>query len=145
MRTIENNKNPFEKINDADDRFTNSIVEWWLTHVMNMTMKLSVNAMTPGTIVQRASQKSLLLPMASGGILMSKISSVSAIANTPSQKHSIRALGFDSTTGSRSSSKRLSLCRTLHDLVLQILAEKPVVSGEPEWLPRIGDKQADVA
>src|SRR5690349_22676444 len=99
MRTIENNKNPFEKINDADDRFTNSIVEWWLTHVMNMTMKLSVNAMTPGTIVQRASQKSLLLPMASGGILMSKISSVSAIANTPSQKHSIRALGFDSTTG----------------------------------------------
>jgi hypothetical protein len=60
---------------------------------MNMIVKLSANTIADGTIFLSASQNSALLFMSAvGAILRSMIKSVNAIANTPSQKHSSRAL-----------------------------------------------------
>ena len=62
-----------------------------------MMIKLKTNANTEGMICFNASQRSAEVFIFSvEGILMSMISKVNAIANTPSQKASNRELGFDS-------------------------------------------------
>ena len=60
-------------------------------------MKLKMNATIEGTIRLRACQKSEVFSISTvDGILISMISRVNAIENTPSQKASNRELGFDS-------------------------------------------------
>ena len=59
-----------------------------------MMMKLSRNESMDGVICFNASQKSCVFVTSVEGILMSMINKVIAIANTPSQKVSNRALGL---------------------------------------------------
>jgi hypothetical protein len=60
-------------------------------------VKLKTKASMDGAICFNASQKSaVLLIFSVEGILISMISNVNAMANTPSQKASNRELGFDS-------------------------------------------------
>jgi len=62
-------------------------------------IKLKIKANTDGAILFNTCQKSaVLLISADDGILISMISNVSAIANTPSQNASSRVLGFGSDT-----------------------------------------------
>ena len=64
---------------------------------MKITMKLKIKAIIDGTTCPNASQKSAVLLISFvEGILISMISNVNAIANTPSQKASNRELGFGS-------------------------------------------------
>ena len=59
-----------------------------------MMAKLNTNAKTDGPRCLRASHSSRVVPIASDeGILMSMMSSVSAMAKTPSQNVSSRVLG----------------------------------------------------
>ncbi len=62
-----------------------------------MTAKLKTKENIDGAICLSACQKSAVLLIAAvEGILISIINNVNAIANTPSQKASKRALGFGS-------------------------------------------------
>ena len=62
-------------------------------------MKLKIKANMDGAACPNACQKSaVLLISVVEGILISMISNVSAIANTPSQNASSRVLGFGSDT-----------------------------------------------
>src|ERR1051325_11440508 len=67
---------------------------------MSITMKLTKNAASEGSKCSRAFHRSALVVIFSvSGILISMMSSVIAIANTPSQKVSKRALGFSCGMG----------------------------------------------
>src|SRR5678816_3087173 len=91
------------------DRPASFNAPWWFTHVMKIIVKLQRKASMRGAMSFSASQSSASL-LTDSGTFSSMTSSVSAMAKTPSEKASRRALGLASAMGRDSTLARYHGC-----------------------------------